>query len=198
MFIACVAAVKSRPVLHHCEVVFFWSSGIMACMFTFKKKSSCHAEWGSVVWRLASGYVIFHYHRWTVSVKPKLLFPPRDAFSRRFLRLILLKLRGTTKAKCQNCQFFMFKNKQSCWNHLSKILFSYVKCTFYLFNNITIIGNYSLRKPQTITIKSYNKKSNRSFLHVQKQTHVLWCVVRRKEKIGLVPGTRPYFFFFRP
>jgi len=24
-------AVKSRPVLHHCVVIFFWSSGIMEC-----------------------------------------------------------------------------------------------------------------------------------------------------------------------
>jgi len=36
---ACVAAVKSRPVLHHCVVIFFWSSGIMECtcmVFTFE------------------------------------------------------------------------------------------------------------------------------------------------------------------
>ena len=35
----CVAAVKSRPVLHHCVVIFFWSSGIMECtcmVFTFE------------------------------------------------------------------------------------------------------------------------------------------------------------------
>jgi len=34
-----VAAVKSRPVLHHCVVIFFWSSGIMECtcmLFTFE------------------------------------------------------------------------------------------------------------------------------------------------------------------
>jgi len=31
--------VKSRPVLHHCVVIFFWSSGIMECtfmLFTFE------------------------------------------------------------------------------------------------------------------------------------------------------------------
>ena len=39
VFSTCVAAVKSRPVLHHCVVIFFWSSGIMECtcmLFTFK------------------------------------------------------------------------------------------------------------------------------------------------------------------
>jgi len=31
-------------VLHHCVVIFFWSSEIMDCMlFTFEKKSSAHA-----------------------------------------------------------------------------------------------------------------------------------------------------------
>ena len=39
VFSACVAAVKSRPVLHHCVVIFVWSSGIMECtrmLFTFE------------------------------------------------------------------------------------------------------------------------------------------------------------------
>jgi len=39
LFSACVAAVKSRPVLHYCVVIFFWSSGIMECtcmLFTFE------------------------------------------------------------------------------------------------------------------------------------------------------------------
>jgi len=39
VFIACVAAVKSRPVLHHCVVIFYWSSVIMECtcmLFTFE------------------------------------------------------------------------------------------------------------------------------------------------------------------
>ena len=31
LFSACVAAVKSRPVLHHCVVIFFWTSGILEC-----------------------------------------------------------------------------------------------------------------------------------------------------------------------
>ena len=35
VFSACVAAVKSRPVLHHCVVIFFWSSGIMECTCMF-------------------------------------------------------------------------------------------------------------------------------------------------------------------
>jgi len=38
VFSARVAAVKSRPVLHHCLVIFFWSSGIMECtgmLYTF-------------------------------------------------------------------------------------------------------------------------------------------------------------------
>jgi len=29
VFSACLAALKCRPVLHHCVVIFFWSSGIM-------------------------------------------------------------------------------------------------------------------------------------------------------------------------
>jgi len=32
---ACVAAVKCRPVLHHCVVIFFWSSGIIDCLFVY-------------------------------------------------------------------------------------------------------------------------------------------------------------------
>ena len=39
LFSACVAVVKSRPVLHHCVVILFWSSGIMECtcmLFTFE------------------------------------------------------------------------------------------------------------------------------------------------------------------
>jgi len=28
---ACVAAVKSRPVLHYCVIIIVWSSGIMEC-----------------------------------------------------------------------------------------------------------------------------------------------------------------------
>jgi len=30
-----MAAVKCRPVLHHCVVIFFWSSGIIDCMFVY-------------------------------------------------------------------------------------------------------------------------------------------------------------------
>ena len=48
---ACVAAVKCRPVLHHCVVIFFWSSGIIDCMFVYIWKwSSAHALGASVVW----------------------------------------------------------------------------------------------------------------------------------------------------
>ena len=67
---ACVTAVKYRPVLHHCVVIFFWSSGIIDCMFVYIwKLSSAHAlGWG----RQWCG--IFHYHLWTVSIKPMLLF----------------------------------------------------------------------------------------------------------------------------
>ena len=35
------AAVKSRPVLHHCVVIFFWSSGIMECTCMKMEFCSC-------------------------------------------------------------------------------------------------------------------------------------------------------------
>ena len=44
VFSACVAAVKSRPVLHHCVVIFVWSSEIMEC--TCMLLSSAHALGG--------------------------------------------------------------------------------------------------------------------------------------------------------
>jgi len=34
-FSACVAAVKDRPVLHHCVVIFFWSAWIMECTYMY-------------------------------------------------------------------------------------------------------------------------------------------------------------------
>jgi len=37
VFSACVVAVKCRPVLHHCVVIFFWSSEIMDCMLLIFK-----------------------------------------------------------------------------------------------------------------------------------------------------------------
>jgi len=48
VFSACVAAVKSRPVLHHCVVIFFWSSGIMecTCMLLKFEMESAHALGG--------------------------------------------------------------------------------------------------------------------------------------------------------
>ena len=58
-----------RPVLHHCVVIFFWSSGIIDCMFVYIWKwSSAHALGG----RQWCG--TFHYHWWTASIKPRLLF----------------------------------------------------------------------------------------------------------------------------
>ena len=54
MLSACVAAVKCRHVLHHCVVIFFWSSGIIDCMFVFIWKwSSGYALGASVVWHLS-------------------------------------------------------------------------------------------------------------------------------------------------
>jgi len=53
MFSACVAAVKCRPVLYHCVVIFFWSSGIMewTCMlFTFENGVPLMRKGASVVW----------------------------------------------------------------------------------------------------------------------------------------------------
>jgi len=35
------------------------------------------------------------------------------------------------------------KNKQSCWNNISEILFSYSKLTIFLSYNVTIICNYN-------------------------------------------------------
>jgi len=48
-----VAAVKSRPVLHHCVVIFFWSSGIMECtcmLFTFENGVPLMRYGASAVW----------------------------------------------------------------------------------------------------------------------------------------------------
>jgi len=49
----CVAAAKSRPVLHHCVVIFFWPSGIMECtcmLFTFENGVPLMRQNASVVW----------------------------------------------------------------------------------------------------------------------------------------------------
>jgi len=41
-------------VLHHCVVIFFWSSGINDCMFVYIwKRSSAHALGASVVWHFS-------------------------------------------------------------------------------------------------------------------------------------------------
>ena len=48
-----MAAAKSRPVLHHCVVIFFWPSGIMECtcmLFTFENGVSLMRQNASVVW----------------------------------------------------------------------------------------------------------------------------------------------------
>jgi len=50
---ACVATLTSRSVLHHCVVIFFWSSRIMEyiCMlFTFENGVALMRWRGSVVW----------------------------------------------------------------------------------------------------------------------------------------------------
>jgi len=53
VFSACVAAVKCRPLLHHCVVIFFWSSGNIDCMlFTCKHRVPLMRLGASVVWHL--------------------------------------------------------------------------------------------------------------------------------------------------
>ena len=53
-YTACVAAVKSRPVLHHCVVILFWSSGIMECMiYTFQNRVPLMRQGASVVWHIS-------------------------------------------------------------------------------------------------------------------------------------------------
>jgi len=47
---AYVAPVKCRPVLHHCVVIYFWSSGFMECMlFTFENRVPLMRKGVSVV-----------------------------------------------------------------------------------------------------------------------------------------------------
>ena len=47
MLSACVAAVKCRPVLHHCAVIFSGPRGsLTVCLFTFEKLSSAYALGG--------------------------------------------------------------------------------------------------------------------------------------------------------
>jgi len=63
-----VAALKCRPVLHHCVVIFFsgpqWP--LTVCLHLKKKFRSCA--------RGRQWCVICHYHWWTASKKPRLLF----------------------------------------------------------------------------------------------------------------------------
>jgi len=57
--------VKSRPVLHHCVVIFFWSLGIMECGVKMEFCSCARGrQWCGII----------HYHWWTASIKPRLLF----------------------------------------------------------------------------------------------------------------------------
>jgi len=49
VFSVCLAAVKCRPVLHHCVVILFRSSGIM-CIVYIWKKSSAHALGALMMW----------------------------------------------------------------------------------------------------------------------------------------------------
>jgi len=44
---------KYQPVIHHCVVILFWSSGIMDCLLLFWKQISAHALALSVVWHLS-------------------------------------------------------------------------------------------------------------------------------------------------
>ena len=60
-----MAAVECRPVFYYYVVIFLWSSGIMDCvLFTFDRSCAMWRQW----------CCIFHYHWWTASIKPRLLF----------------------------------------------------------------------------------------------------------------------------
>ena len=60
---------KCRLVLHHCVVIFFWSSGIMDCMlFTFEEFCSCARGVNVLV------HGIFLNRWWISSLKSRLLF----------------------------------------------------------------------------------------------------------------------------
>jgi len=70
VFRASVVAVKCRTVLHvhHCVVMFWWSSGNIDCLlFTFEKKVR---YWASGV----NGMASFHYYWWKALIKTRLLF----------------------------------------------------------------------------------------------------------------------------
>jgi len=69
------AAVKSRPVLHHCVIIIFWSSGIMDCtcmLFTFENGVPLMRYGASVVWLsfittsdiFWSAFCVFHAYFW--------------------------------------------------------------------------------------------------------------------------------------
>ena len=70
MVSACVAAVKCRPALHHCVVIFSgpqgsWSVNVCCLPLKMEFRSCARGrQWCG----------IFHYHWWTASIKPRLLF----------------------------------------------------------------------------------------------------------------------------
>jgi len=69
--------------LHHCVVLFFWSFGIMDCIYLHLK-----IEFRSST---SNGSSVFYFHWWTASIKPMLLFSLCKICFRRtfhFLRFI--------------------------------------------------------------------------------------------------------------
>jgi len=108
LFSACVAAVKSRPVLHHCVVIFFWSSGIMEC--TCSLHVCClhlKIEFRSCA-RGRPWCGIIHYYWRTASIKPRLLFS-RAGYASWGLSLSSVKFTFQYNFKDSNaCVTFLF------------------------------------------------------------------------------------------
>jgi len=73
VFSACLTALKCRPVLHHCVDIFFWSSGIMDCMFCLHLKIEFRSCARGRQW-----CGIFHYDWWTALIKRGFYFPHAD------------------------------------------------------------------------------------------------------------------------
>jgi len=89
-----LAAVKCRPVLHHCIVIFFWFSEIMHCMLLSIENRVLLMRWG------AQWCGIFHYYWWTASNQNKTeasIFPCRLCFLRAFPFISFLNLIAHTK-----------------------------------------------------------------------------------------------------
>ena len=72
---AWVAAVKGRPVLHRCVVIFVWSTGIMDCMLFWFKNRVLHMNlMASVVWHV-SLLLMNNFNKTVASISPcKLCF----------------------------------------------------------------------------------------------------------------------------